>query len=271
MIGVDMLAGGAPFCWDPFEAYRQGLVTNPNVAVFGEPGMRKSTLVKTFLRRMFSLYGDRRWVGVADPKGEYASLAEHLGLTTVKLSPGGTATINPLAPGPAAEHEAEDRQVLRRAEMCTALVATVLERTLTQVEDAVVFLEFRALADAADAPSVNSQPDSEPLFITERLPEISPGVYQIELPVLAEGTYLVSVRDRTYRQEEAVANLVLTFSSEALGGQPFVLPPTATGPASLGTWLLWLLGIPLAAGVLVTVLVLRGGGRTAEEELEDPA
>lgn len=137
---------------------------------------------------------------------------------------------------------------------------------LVEVEDAVVFLEFRALADAADAPSVNSQPDSEALLITDRLPETSPGLYQIDLPVLEPGTYLVSVRDRTYRQEEAVANLVLTFSDQPLGAQPFVLPPTQTGPASLGTWLVWLIGVPLAAGVLVTILVLRGGGRSDEED-----
>jgi hypothetical protein len=86
--------------WDPFEAYHQGLVTSPNVAVFGEPGMRKSTLVKTFLWRMFSLYGDRRWAGIADPKGEYTELADLLGLPVLRLSPGGITRVNPLAPGP---------------------------------------------------------------------------------------------------------------------------------------------------------------------------
>lgn len=142
---------------------------------------------------------------------------------------------------------------------------------LVEVEDAVVFLEFRELADAADAPSVNGQADSEALLITDRLQETSPGTYRIDLPALDAGTYLVSVRDRTYRQEEAVANLVLTFSDQPLGAQQFVLPPTATGPASLGTWLVWLIGIPLAAGVLVTVLVLRGVGRGEDDEATDQA
>lgn len=140
---------------------------------------------------------------------------------------------------------------------------------LVEVEDAVVFLEFRALEDAADAPSVNAQPDSEALFITDRLPEPEAGLYRIDIPPLTTGTYLVSVRDRTYRQEEAVANLVLTFSNEPLGELPFVLPPTATGPASLGTWLVWLIGVPLAAGVLVTVLVLRGGRDEDDDEATD--
>ncbi len=150
-IGLDLLAGGGEFCWDPFEAYASGIVTNPNGWILGEPGNGKSALVKCVLWRQAAIYGTGpggRWTAIADPKGEYATLAEHLGLTIVKLSPGGSATINPLAPGPAAEHEPEDKQVLRRAEMCTALVGTVLARTLTQLEDAVVFAAVEQLTTA---------------------------------------------------------------------------------------------------------------------------
>ena len=150
-IGLDLLAGAGEFCWDPFEAYGAGLVTNPNGWILGEPGNGKSALVKCLLWRQAAVYGSGacgRWTAIADPKGEYATLAEHMGLTTVKLSPGGTATINPLAPGPAADHEPEGKQVLRRAEMCAALVGTVLERTLTQLEDAVVFAAVEQLTTA---------------------------------------------------------------------------------------------------------------------------
>ncbi|KAA0235929.1 MAG: ATP-binding protein [Actinobacteria bacterium] len=150
-IGLDLLAGGGEFCWDPFEAYAAGLVTNPNGWILGEPGNGKSALVKCFLWRQAAIYGTGpggRWTAIADPKGEYATLAEHLGLTSVKLSPGGAARINPLAPGPAAEHETYDKQILRRAEMCTALVGTVLERALTQLEDAVVFAAIEQLSAA---------------------------------------------------------------------------------------------------------------------------
>lgn len=147
-VGLDLLAGGAEFCWDPFAAYANGLVTNPNGWVLGEPGNGKSALVKCLLWRQAAVYGhgpNGRWIAIADPKGEYAPLAEHLGLTTVRLSPGGTTRINPLAPGPAAAHEPEDKQVLRRAEMCAALVATVLERPLSQLEDAVIFAAIEHL------------------------------------------------------------------------------------------------------------------------------
>ena len=151
LAGLDLLAGGGEFCWDSFEAYATGLVTNLNGWILGEPGNGKSALVKCLLWCQAAIYGTGpggRWTAIADPKGEYATLAEHLGLTVVKLSPGGPATINPLAPGPAATHEPADKPILRRAEMCTALVGTVLERSLTQLEDAVVFAAVDQLTTA---------------------------------------------------------------------------------------------------------------------------
>jgi type IV secretory pathway VirB4 component len=141
-IGIDLLAGGAEFCWDPFEAYSSGLITNPNCWILGEPGNGKSALIKSLLWRMAAIYGiggDGRTVAIIDPKGEYRLLAEQLGLTVVKLTPGGSVRINPLAPGPAADHEPAEKQVLRKAEMLCALVATVLERSLSQLEDAAMF------------------------------------------------------------------------------------------------------------------------------------
>jgi type IV secretory pathway VirB4 component len=159
-VGVDLLAGGAEFCWDPFEAYASGLVTNPNGWVLGEPGNGKSALVKCLLWRQAAVYGhgpNGRWIAIVDPKGEYATLAWHLGLTTVRLTPVGTTRVNPLAPGPSAAHEPEDRQVLRRAEMCTAMVATVLERQLTQLEDAVIFAAVEHL--------IRSPPVGEPTLV----------------------------------------------------------------------------------------------------------
>jgi hypothetical protein len=141
-IGADLLSGGAEFCWDPFEAYASGVVTNPNAWVLGEPGHGKSAVVKCLLWRMAALYGTGetgRWIAIVDPKGEYAPLADLLGLTVVRLAPGGSTRVNPLAAGPSAAHEPEDRRVLRRAEMLCALLATVLSRPLTQLEDAAVF------------------------------------------------------------------------------------------------------------------------------------
>ncbi len=148
-IGLDVLAGGAEFCWDPFEAYATGAVTNPNCWVLGEPGNGKSALVKCLLWRMAGVYGSGaggRWLAIADPKGEYAGLAERLGLAVIRLAPGGSVRVNPLAPSPAAGGEAHDQVVLRRSELVAALVATVLGRPLTQFEDAVAFAAIEELS-----------------------------------------------------------------------------------------------------------------------------
>ena len=150
-IGPDLLAGGAEFCWDPFDAYQANIITNPNAWVLGEPGNGKSALIKCLLWRMTGVYGKGRWIAIVDPKGEYRLLAEELGLNIIRLSPGGTVRINPLAPGPAAAHESEQRRVLRQGEMLAALVSTVLQRPLEQVEDAALFAAVEQLVRSPTA------------------------------------------------------------------------------------------------------------------------
>lgn len=135
------------------------------------------------------------------------------------------------------------------------VVLSLQDTSLTEVEDAVVFLELRAGTPAGE----NDQPRGEPLVSTDRLEETAPGVYETSVEVPEYGDYTLSIRDRTYRQEEAVANVELVLDGDPVDFVPFVLPPTATGPASLGSWLIWLVGVPLLAGVVVTVLVLRSG------------
>ena len=115
------------------------------------------------------------------------------------------------------------------------------------VEDAIVFVE-------ATAPSGGA------LVTSDRFEEVDPGVYETTLTLAAAGDWTLLFRDRTFRQEEANATITLgvgpTGTAEAL---TFIFPPTATGPQSLTTWLIWLVGLPLVAGLVVTVMVLRGG------------
>jgi hypothetical protein len=73
-LGTNILTGGAGFAFDPFEAYRAGLVTNPNVLIAGEPGTGKSATAKCIVYRACGAFG--RWVAIADPKGEYLPLAD---------------------------------------------------------------------------------------------------------------------------------------------------------------------------------------------------
>lgn len=141
-----------------------------------------------------------------------------------------------------------------------AVSMTLEDPTLTPVEDAIVSLEFRPL-DASSAPL---PADAEPPPLRDvRLIETAPAVYTGEVDLPSPGSYQVRVRDRTFQWEEATASVVVVVDDRPLGVLPFVLPPTQVGPRGLTTWLLWLIGVPLVAGAVVTVLVLtsnRGGG-----------
>ena len=142
-LGANVLTGGGAFTYDPFEAYRAGAITNPNMLFAGEPGVGKSAAAKCFIYRSVGVFG--RWAAIADPKGEYGPLAKALGLHVIRLRPGGTARINPLEPGPGTADEAARRQSM----MVTALLGCVLHRELTPVEDAVVGWAVAHLARTA--------------------------------------------------------------------------------------------------------------------------
>lgn len=146
-LGVDELAGGAAFCFDPFTLYSQGRLENPNMLIVGEPGFGKSTAVKAFLYRTLGTLGapgpagsptaGGRWAAICDPKGEYRLLAEALGLQMVRLYPGCPDRVNPLDAGPSgAANPAE--LTMRRTAMVYALLTAVLRRALTPVEEAGV-------------------------------------------------------------------------------------------------------------------------------------
>ena len=79
---LGVVAGGAAFALDPFDLYRTGLVSNPNVIVAGAIGVGKSTVVKMMVDR--ALARGRRAV-VIDPKGEYGALAARYGSRSVAL------------------------------------------------------------------------------------------------------------------------------------------------------------------------------------------
>jgi type IV secretory pathway VirB4 component len=144
-LGSDVLAGGAAFAWDPFDAYRAGTITNPNALIAGEPGVGKSATTKCLLYRACGVFG--RWAAIVDPKGEYRALADALGLALIELHPGGTARINPLEPGPAAT-DGPAETARRQATMLAALLGTVLQRNLNPAEDAALSSVTTQLAQA---------------------------------------------------------------------------------------------------------------------------
>ncbi len=149
-MGTNLLTGGSGFAFDPFEAYTAGLLTNPNMLLAGQPGTGKSSTAKVFIYRSVGVFG--RWVAIADPKGEYLPLADTLGLSVIKLYPGGAHRLNPLDPGPAGHADGPDELARRQTTMVAALLASVLHRDLSPVEDAVLGWAVTHLARHAREP-----------------------------------------------------------------------------------------------------------------------
>ena len=159
MLGVDHTAGGAPLCWDPFEAYAAKLVNNPNTWVMGEPGFGKSSLIKCLLHGVAAVYGADRWAMIVDPKGEYLPYANAAGLAVVRLAPGGSVRLNPLDGGPLADAAGGERRCARQTKMLTALAATMLGRDLTPFERKVLRSDVDALRAAYDRGDCPTLPD----------------------------------------------------------------------------------------------------------------
>ena len=144
VVGRDLLGG--IFCYDPFELYRDGTLTNPNMVVFGQLGRGKSSFVKSYLFRQI-VFGARCWI--VDPKGEYSALAEACGTAPVKLYPGGTLRLNPLDPGSCTPHgvpaqNGVDPRINRQMALLASLASTCLDRQLRPGERTALEL---ALAD----------------------------------------------------------------------------------------------------------------------------
>jgi hypothetical protein len=157
VIGDDLLGGS--FVFDPFELYAAGVVSNPNMVVFGQIGRGKSSFVKTFLWRQ-AVFGRRAWV--VDPKGEYGDLADAWGVRPVALRPGGAIRLNPLDCGPetraassgGAAAEGTDATARRRMELLASLASACLGRSLAPRERAALGAALAATVAAHHNPTV---------------------------------------------------------------------------------------------------------------------
>ena len=155
LIGRDVLGGS--FVYDPFALYRRGVVTNPNMVVFGQIGRGKSSFVKTYLWRQ-AVFGRHAWV--VDPKGEYGPLAQAWGVEPVALRPGGSVRLNPLdteeevaGDGPVVVGEAMRRRVALTASLAVACLGRdLLPRERAAVDAAVGDATGQARAGGMPAP-----------------------------------------------------------------------------------------------------------------------
>jgi hypothetical protein len=192
---------------------------------------------------------DRRSRSVARVGGRALTLALALALLAGAVHAHATLVFGVVrvAPDPPAPGEA------------FTLTLTLEDPSLTPVEDAIVFVELRPMP-AVDAPLPDASteaPDLPPPLRSERLIEVAPAVYQTEISLPDGASYHLLVRDQTFQWEEANASVVLPLLGRPVGDLPFILPPTQVAPRSLWTWIVWLVGLPLLAGVVVTLLVLR--------------
>lgn len=151
----------------------------------------------------------------------------------------------------------------------------MMDALRTPIEDAIVDAEFRLMTEEETA-ALESDPDpDEPAaatsgiqaedlelpdgdWFTFRLEEVrAGGNYAGEIVLPEAGTYQLIMRDTTYPQEDAVADLTVRIDGEtAFESTLFIFPPTNIGGAKLTTWLIWLIAIPVTAGVWVTIATL---------------
>jgi hypothetical protein len=169
LVGRDVLGGS--FVYDPFALYQQGVVTNPNMVVFGQIGRGKSSLVKSYLWRQ-AVFGRHAWV--VDPKGEYGPLAEAWGVKPVALRAGGTVRLNPLdteeEPSDI-DSEPGDGAQRRRAELSASLAVACLGRELLPRERAAI---DAALIEATGRAAVAQLPAPTLPYVVDAL--LDPGI-----------------------------------------------------------------------------------------------
>ena len=141
-IGHEIMGGS--FCFDPWELYAQGKLTNPNMLVLGQVGRGKSSLVKSLLVRSL-VFGRRS--AILDPKGEYGSLAQVLNSPHIKVQPGGSIIVNPLDPGPGAKFMTPDEIIRRQTTLLQSLLVASLNRDLSPEERTACDLALESLRD----------------------------------------------------------------------------------------------------------------------------
>ena len=135
-------------------------------------------------------------------------------------------------------------------------VTVVLEDPLqAPVEDAIVKIDVLNSEEVSILPLVTLQEEGE-------------GVYRGGLELAEAGPVTFLFRDQTFPQEEARAKITVNIASPNPEGFQFIFPPTNVGSEARGimSWLIWVIGLPILAGVVVTVLVL-----TQHSDEENPS
>jgi type IV secretory pathway VirB4 component len=157
------LGTGAPFTFSPFELYRDGLITNPNILVAGEIGSGKTNTTCALTLRSIPL-GYK--VAAVDAKSDWARFARAYGGAAISLGPGRGNRLNPLDVSDAllaarvdAEGNRIDPLALAKAaqlRLLEGLIEIRLQRTLMVDEKTAVALALEQALHASNGSPILS-------------------------------------------------------------------------------------------------------------------
>lgn len=89
------------------------------------------------------------------------------------------------------------------------------------------------------------------------------GTYRAATTAPRAGAYTLTFEDHTYPREHATADVSLLIGgSHPNGPLGFAFPPTRR--AGLSAWLIWLIAVPVASGIIVWLLVRHSSAGAAE-------
>ena len=152
-IGQDLYSGSS-FVYDPWELYRRGIITAPNLILAGIVGSGKSSLAKSLYTRSLP-FGYRVYVP-GDPKGEHSGVAEAVGGKAIVLGHGMGNRLNPLdegyRPGGLSDQEWATTLAARRRDLLGALTETVLDRPLAPLEHTAIDTALAGAVRDAEVP-----------------------------------------------------------------------------------------------------------------------
>jgi len=152
-VGQDLYSSGS-FVYDPWELYRQGVISAPNIVLAGIVGSGKSSLAKSLYTRSIP-FGRRVYIP-GDPKGEHTAIAEAVGGKAIVLGHGMMNRLNPLDEGFRPSHVSDEEWVTqvasRRRDLIGALAETILGRVLSPLEHTAIDIALRASVAAATVP-----------------------------------------------------------------------------------------------------------------------